>query len=41
MFWVREPQSEFGKGHGQSIMKRLVGAVVHLYCGRGNYRFAA
>ena len=26
------------EGHGQSIMKRLVGAVVHLYCGRGDCR---
>jgi hypothetical protein len=37
LFWVRELQSEFGKGHRQSIMK-LVGAVVHLYCGRGDCR---
>lgn len=36
LFW--EPQSEFGKWHRQSIMKRRVGAVVHLYCGRGDCR---
>jgi hypothetical protein len=36
-FWVHGGQSEFGKGQGQSIMK-LVGAIVHLYCGRGDGR---
>jgi hypothetical protein len=35
LFRVRELQSEFGKGHRQS---KLVGAVVHLYCGRGDCR---
>jgi hypothetical protein len=38
LLWVREPQSEFGKGHRPSIMMRRVGAVVHLYCGRGDCR---
>lgn len=39
LFWVGASRNpNFGKMHRQSIRKRLLGAVVHLYCGRGDCR---